>query len=87
MKLGISIIFWSIPRKERVKQSVVRPVTSPRLWGEVGIRTLAPGKPSEGQVPVPGDGLLCKLQEAPHPDPLPASGARERSTAGMTMSG
>ena len=44
--------------------------TSPRLRGEVGARS-APG---EGGVP---QCQLCK--EAPHPNPLPAGGERERT--------
>jgi hypothetical protein len=48
-------------------------LTSPRLRGEVGIRTVRARIPGEG--PYRQDVVL---HGAPHPLPLPASGERER---------
>ncbi len=50
--------------------------TSPRLRGEVG----APPKRSEGGKPGEGDSPRAEpIESPPHPDPLPASGERERT--------
>jgi len=51
--------------------------TSPRLRGEVGSRTV--------RLPGEGDALnpaltTARCPKAPHPDPLPAGGAREHHT-------
>src|SRR5260370_3561475 len=43
--------------------------TSPRLRGEVGLRS----NPGEGDSP-----RVEYVESPPHPDPLPASGAREK---------
>jgi|GEM_PF-6251527 len=45
---------------------------NPRVWARM---------PGEGQRRDPNCGTLCYLQEAPHPNPLPASGARENPAA------
>jgi hypothetical protein len=63
-------------RSEAVKELTARPVTSPRLRGEVGIRAVA-RIPGEGQSPVHNVCVSANQEQAPHPNPLPASGARE----------
>ena len=69
------------PANERVKKLAARPVTSPRLRGEVGSRALARGFRVRGNGASPNCGTLCNLQKAPYPDPLPAGGERENSAA------
>src|SRR5262245_61418346 len=48
--------------------------TSPRLRGEVGLRS----NPGEGDSP-----RFSLVERAPHPSPLPASGARETATPAL----
>jgi hypothetical protein len=60
-------------------------LTSPRLWGEVGIRALA-RIPGEGARFQPGGPLWASRKGASHPDPLPASEAREIN-GGMVVAG
>jgi len=69
------------PAKERVKELAVRPVTSPRLRGEVGMRALARGSRVRGKGPLHNGEWLYNREEAPHPNPLHASGARENRAA------
>jgi hypothetical protein len=65
-----------IPAKARVKELASRPATSPRLRGEVGICASERGFRVRGNATSSDCGALCNVQQAPHPDPLPASGAR-----------
>jgi peptide/nickel transport system ATP-binding protein len=68
-RLGVSLRDL-LPEEEAVLSS-----TSPRLRGEVGLRS----NPGEGASP---PGVLAET--APHPDPLPASGEREKKPGGDT---
>jgi hypothetical protein len=45
MNLGMSMIYLSFPRKERVKQSAAHPVTSPRKRGEEAFCSCDPANP------------------------------------------
>ena len=60
-----------------MKELAAGPATSPRLRGEVLICACV-RIPGEGQRRV---SQLCNFRKAPHPDPLPANGARENSGA------
>jgi peptide/nickel transport system ATP-binding protein len=55
------------------EEAAALPSTSPRLRGEVGLRS----NPGEGDSPP-----VVLAETAPHPDPLPASGAREKKPGG-----
>jgi 2-oxoglutarate dehydrogenase E2 component (dihydrolipoamide succinyltransferase) len=65
------------PPKEVVKESAAPPATSPRLRGEVGIYASARRFRVRGNRASLLCETSCNLQKAPHPSPLPASGARE----------
>src|SRR5208282_1981722 len=54
----------------------MRPVTSPRLRGEVGICAHARRSRVRGGASDKPGAAVHNPKEAPHPDPLPASGAR-----------
>src|SRR5271165_3910651 len=54
----------------------MRPVTSPRLRGEVGIFAHARRSRVRGGASDKPGAAVHNPKEAPHPDPLPASGAR-----------
>ena len=66
---NVAQYLWLRLIAQRPSASPLVPVTSPRVRGEVGERS------------EPGEGALPNAQAAetpPHPDPLPASGERER---------
>jgi len=67
--------------KEFVKECGARPANSPRLRGEVGIRALARGSRVRGKGACCNGGHLYNRKQAPHPNPLPTSGARENPVA------
>jgi len=67
---------WT-PALERVRELAARPVTSPRLRGEVGICASARGFRGGATALFCNGELLYNREEAPHPNPLPARGARE----------
>jgi peptide/nickel transport system ATP-binding protein len=68
-RLGVSLRDL-LPEEEAAKLAPMSPSSSPRVRGEVGLRS----NPGEGDSPP------AELSEgAPHPDPLPASGEREKS--------
>jgi peptide/nickel transport system ATP-binding protein len=68
-RLGVSLRDL-LPEDEAAVPQTPPPLTSPRLRGEVGLRS----NPGEGGPP------RTELAEAaPHPDPLPASGEREKT--------
>jgi hypothetical protein len=62
-----------------VKELTAQSITSPRLRGEVGSRARR-GERVRGSC-LPHLWMLRGRQDAPHPDPLPASGAREYRAA------
>jgi peptide/nickel transport system ATP-binding protein len=66
-RLGVSLRDL-LPEEEAAASS-----TSPRLRGEVGLRS----NPGEGESPT-----AALSETAPHPDPLPAGGERERGAGG-----
>jgi peptide/nickel transport system ATP-binding protein len=66
-RLGVSLRDL-LPEEEQAAA-----LTSPRLRGEVGLRS----NPGEGDSPP-----VALAERAPHPDPLPASGAREKEPGG-----
>jgi peptide/nickel transport system ATP-binding protein len=69
-RLGVSLRDL-LPEEEAAKLPPISPsYTSPRLRGEVG----AQGAPGEGDSP-----RVALGEAAPHPDPLPASGEREKN--------
>jgi peptide/nickel transport system ATP-binding protein len=67
-RLGVSLRDL-LPEEEAARPSSSPSSTSPRLRGEVGLQS-NPGKGVADLTTVP--------DSAPHPDPLPASGAREK---------
>jgi peptide/nickel transport system ATP-binding protein len=72
-RLGVSLRDL-LPEEEAAALSPISPPsTSPRLRGEVGLRS----NPGEGDSP-----RTEPAERAPHPDPLPASGAREKKAGG-----
>jgi len=63
-----------LPEEEAAALSPTSPSsTSPRLRGEVGLRS----NPGEGDSP-----RVAFAESAPHPDPLPAGGEREKRSGG-----
>jgi peptide/nickel transport system ATP-binding protein len=63
-----------LPEEEAAAPSPTSPSsTSPRLRGEVGLRS----NPGEGDSP-----RVAFAESAPHPDPLPAGGEREKRSGG-----
>ena len=64
-----------LPEEEPAPSPVSPPSTSPRLRGEVGLRS----NPGEGD-----SSRVEPVENPPHPDPLPASRAREKNAGGTS---
>jgi len=72
-RIGVSLRDL-LPEEEAAARSFASPsLTSPRARGEVGLRS----NPGEGDSP-----STALVESPPHPDPLPASGAREKRPGG-----
>jgi peptide/nickel transport system ATP-binding protein len=71
-RLGVSLRDL-LPEEEAAKLPPVVPLISPRLRGEIGLRS----NPGEGD-----SQQTAPAERASHPDPLPASGEREQKAGG-----
>ncbi len=72
-RLGVSLRDLLPEEEAAALPPISRPSTSPRLRGEVGLRS----NPGEGDSP-----RIALAEAAPHPDPLPAGGEREKKPGG-----
>jgi peptide/nickel transport system ATP-binding protein len=71
-RIGVSLRDL-LPEEEAAALPISPSSTSPRLRGEVGLQS----NPGEGDSP-----QTARVERAPHPDPLPTGGEREKSSGG-----